>query len=512
MERHSLELIARASLHGDRIALDVDEDSFTYRKLLDASAGVAAALLDGRAHLEGDRVSFLVPPGFRHVAVQWGIWRAGGVAVPLAVSHPPAELQHVIDDSGANIVVSDTELTERVRPLVGSGARLLDAADAVRHPSGPLPDISESEPAMMLYTSGTTGRPKGAVLTHSNIRAQVTALVEAWEWSADDRILLTLPLHHVHGIVNVLTCALWSGARCDILSTFDAAMAWQHFARGHLTLFMAVPTIYRRLIAEWETRSPADRDALSAACRQMRLMVSGSAALPVQTLERWQTVSSHVLLERYGMTEIGMALANPLRGERRPGHVGMPLPGVQVRLVDEDGDTVSSGTAGEIEVRGASVFKEYWKQPAETRSAFRDGWFRTGDIAILDDGYYRILGRQSVDIIKTGGYKVSALEIEEVLRTHEAIGECAVVGVEDAEWGECVSVAIELRRDHELSLETLRAWARDRLAPYKIPTRCRFVTALPRNAMGKVTKKAVAALFPTDYPTSHSRDSAHAEH
>jgi len=218
----------------------------------------------------------------------------------------------------------------------------------------------------------------------------------------------------------------------------------------------------------------------------MRLMVSGSAALPVQRLERWREISGHVLLERYGMTEIGMALSNPLVGERRPGFVGTPLPGVDVRLVD--------GT-GEIEVRGATVFLEYWRRPDATAAAFRDGWFRTGDIARVEHGAYRILGRSSVDIIKTGGFKVSALEVEEVLRTHPAIAECAVVGVEDPEWGERICVAVERRGEADLTLAALQAWSKERLAPYKIPRALRSVPALPRNAMGKVTKAEVAKLF-----------------
>jgi malonyl-CoA/methylmalonyl-CoA synthetase len=352
---------------------------------------------------------------------------------------------------------------------------------------------------MMVYTSGTTGKSKGVVTTHANIVAQVTSLVTAWGWRADDWILLVLPLHHVHGIINVLTCALWAGARCEMSPKFDAEQVWARIAAGELTLFMAVPTIYGKLITAWEAAAPERRRAWSAGCGppRMRLMVSGSAALPVQRLERWREISGHVLLERYGMTEIGMALSNPLHGERRPGFVGTPLPGVEVRLVDEAGRPVrdGGGAPGEIEVRGATVFLEYWRRPDATAAAFRDGWFRTGDVAVVEHGTYRILGRSSVDIIKTGGYKVSALEVEEVLRTHPAIAECAVVGVEDPEWGERISVAVEPRGEARLTLAALQAWAKDRLAPYKIPRALRSVPALPRNAMGKVTKGEVAKLF-----------------
>ncbi len=224
-------------------------------------------------------------------------------------------------------------------------------------------------------------------------------------------------------------------------------------------------------------------------------MVSGSAALPVSVLAKWQSISGHTLLERYGMTEIGMALSNPLDGERRPGFVGLPLPGMAVRLVDEAGQVIEEeGRPGEIQVRGPTVFPEYWNRPEATRQAFRDGWFCTGDISVKEDGYYRLLGRSSVDIIKTGGYKVSALEIEEVLRTHPAIGECAVVGVEDLEWGERVCAAV-VCREGVLTLETLRAWAKDRLALYKVPSRLLLLEDLPRNVMGKVTKPAVQDLF-----------------
>jgi len=234
----------------------------------------------------------------------------------------------------------------------------------------------------------------------------------------------------------------------------------------------------------------------------MRLMVSGSAALPVRVLERWREISGHVLLERYGMTEIGMALSNPLHGARRPGFVGTPLPGVDVRLVDEAGRPVPEGTPGEIEVRGGTVFREYWRRPEATAAAFRGDWFRTGDVAVVEDGAYRILGRSSVDIIKTGGYKVSALEIEETLRTHPAVLDCAVVGVEDPEWGERICAAVELRggSGEGLTLDALQRWAKERLAPYKIPRALVSVTVLPRNAMGKVTKPVVAKLFTLNSP------------
>ena len=492
----NLSLVTRAREHGSRTALLAPEGSYSYEDLLNASARVAATLLDGARDLREHRVAFLIPPGLDYVAVQWGIWRAGGIAVPLAISHPPAELEYAIRDSDATVVVTHP----RYKPVVGPIAhrlrkRLLTTTQAHARQPGCLPVVEESRRAQIVYTSGTTGRPKGVVMTHANIRAQVTSLVEAWGWSAQDRTVLVLPLHHLHGIINVLTCALWSGATCEILPRFDADETWHSIERSGLTVFMAVPTIYTRLIAAWEA-APAERQrAISEACRRMRLMVSGSAALPVRTLERWREISGHTLLERYGMTELGMVLSNPLHGERRPGYVGTPLPTVQLRIVDEMGEPVREGTPGEVEVRGPNVFKEYWFRPSITKEAFRDGWFRTGDVAVVEDGAYRMLGRTSTDIIKTGGYKVSALEIEEALRAHPAVADCAVVGVEDLDWGEMVCLAIEVRGGRDFSPDEFRAWARERLAPYKIPREIRAVHSLPRNAMGKVTKSEVARLF-----------------
>ncbi len=484
-----LPLIARARTHAGRTAIVAAEGTFTYRNLLDASARVAASVLEGRPDLGEARVALLAPAGWHYVACQWGIWRAGGVAVPLATSHPPAELEYVIRDAEAEVVLAHPDFAATLRAIdTGGRVRVLGTDLALERtaPHSPLPDLGEGRRAMMVYTSGTTGRPKGVVTTHANLRAQVTSLITAWEWTADDAILLVLPLHHVHGIVNVLACALWAGARCEMHAKFDPARVWSRFSDGDLTLFMAVPTIYHKLIAAWDAAPPERQRAWSAGCAHLRLMVSGSAALPVQTLGRWQEISGHVLLERYGMTEIGMALSNPIRGERRPGFVGAPLPGVEVRLVE-----------GEIEVRGPNVFLEYWRRPDATAQAFSGDWFRTGDMAVVEHGAYRILGRASVDIIKSGGYKISALEIEEVLRTHPAIAECAVVGVEDAGWGERICAAVELRGggDGALSLEELQRWAKERLAPYKVPRALRSVAALPRNAMGKVMKPEVARLF-----------------
>jgi malonyl-CoA/methylmalonyl-CoA synthetase len=489
-------LVANAECHRPHTAVVDAHGVYTYNDLLDASSQVATALLAGHNDLQEARVGFLMTPGFPWVALQWGIWRAGGVAVPLPLNATRPELEYLVDDTGASALVFDTPAAALLQPIAAARGLRASSYDHLSiGPSAPLPEISSQRRAMILYTSGTTSKPKGVVTTHAHIAAQIRSLVEAWEWSANDRILLCLPLHHVHGIINVVGCALWSGATCEMLPRFDAQTVWDRIAGGGLTLFMAVPTIYAKLIAAWEAASPDRRAELSQACSRLRLMVSGSAALPVSTLARWQEISGHTMLERYGMTEIGMALSNPLRSERVPGSVGTPLPGVEVRLVEEHGNPVAPGTPGGIEVRGPAVFAEYWARPDATRDAFRGGWFITGDTAVVENGIYRILGRTNIDILKTGGHKVSALEIEEALRQHPAVAECGVVGIADAEWGERVAAAVVLKDGDTLDLQSLRTWARELLTAHKLPSRLLVLDALPRNAMGKVMKPALAALF-----------------
>jgi malonyl-CoA/methylmalonyl-CoA synthetase len=496
MADSGIPLIEASKRHRGRTAIATPEGDFTYDRLLDASSRAASILLGGQKDLDGQRVAFLTPRNFDYPAVQWGIWRAGGIAVPLCELHPPAELHYTISDSGASVVVSHPDFAEILGPIAKRlNLRFLSTEQLLTADRRTLPLVNAGRPALILYTSGTTGKPKGVVLTHNNLKAQITSLIEAWEWRPEDRILHVLPLHHTHGIVNVLCCALWAGAVCDMLPRFDALRVWQKLAEDDITLFMAVPTIYFKLMKTWDTSTPEQQQMMHEACRRIRLMVSGSAALPVTAFDRWKSSTGHDLLERYGMTEIGMALSNPLHGNRRSGHVGAPLPGVAVRLVDETGVPTAPGTSGEIEVAGPAVFREYWQRPAETKAAFKGRWFKTGDVAVVEEGGYRILGRQSTDIIKTGGYKVSALEIEEVLRTHPSVMEAAVVGKDDPQWGETVCTALVLEEGARLSQEELRKWGKEKLAPYKVPSKVIFVKDLPRNPMGKVTKPNVKELF-----------------
>lgn len=497
-----LPLISQARAHGDAVAFRTESQIWTYEFLLERSEFIARALLQEQADLQEARVALLVPAGAEYVAAQWGIWRAGGIMLPLCLSATLPEWEYALTDAEVSVVIAPQPQADKLRELTERlGIRLLIPAEisgvdspAVSPP--PLPEIAPDRRAMILYTSGTTSRPKGVVTTHENIRAQIESLVEAWEWQASDRIPLFLPLHHIHGIINVTCCALWSGALIEPYSRFDLPTTLQRIQADAYTLFMAVPTIYVKLIESLHTLSPTECQATRESFRRLRLMVSGSAALPASVHEEWFELTGQKLLERYGMTEIGMALSNPYRGDRRAGMVGVPLPGVEVRLLSEAGELITEEEQpGEIQVRGPGVFREYWNRPEITAESFCEGWFRTGDVAQREEGYYRILGRQSVDIIKSGGYKLSALEIEAVLLDHPAIRECAVVGVADETWGEAVAATAVLHPDHTLDLPTLRDWCRERLSVYKIPKQLHTVPTLPRNAMGKVTKPALRELF-----------------
>jgi malonyl-CoA/methylmalonyl-CoA synthetase len=469
--------------------------SHTYGSLLQAARALAGRLLDGLPDLAGERVAFLVPPGFGYVRTQWAIWLAGGIAVPVSLSHPLPAVGQLLEDTEPRALVVSRALAPMLRATAERmGVRLLVEEEADGPADIELPALDDDRPALILYTSGTTSRPKGVVLSHANLEAQMRMLTGAWGWTASDHILCVLPLHHVHGIVNVVGCALRAGATLEFLPAFSPEGVFEAFLRGAVNLFMAVPTVYHKLIARYDALALAEQEALTACMRRFRLMVCGSAALPVTVMERWQRISGHRLLERYGMTEIGMALGNPLDGERRAGTVGMPLPGVSVRLVDEAGCELPVGEAGEVHVRGPGVFRGYWRRPEATAAAFTaDGWFRTGDVAVVEDGYHRILGRLSTDIIKTGGYKVSALEVEEALRGHPQVRDCAVTALPDEEWGERIVAAVV--GDADVDGERLDAWLRERLPRYKLPRRYLALPELPRNAMGKVVKADVKALF-----------------
>jgi malonyl-CoA/methylmalonyl-CoA synthetase len=493
----SLPLLQSIQSGGEQVAITDPFGEWSYGQVATGSAMLAGALLRdaGTADLRDVRVGLMCRPGFDFAVGLLACFRAGAIAVPLQPDHPISELDYAVSDAGITRVIVSSECSSLAEALASRhrGLSILDATERCRK-DVVLPSVRGDWRAMMVYTSGTTGNPKGVVHTHESLSRQVATLVAAWRWSKDDRTVLVLPLHHVHGIVNVVLCSLCAGATCEAPGRFDASHVWKRLASGEVSVFMAVPTIYKRLIARWEEMTPTQKRACTAGALRVRLMVSGSAALPVSTLERWREITGHVLLERYGMTETGMVLSNSLDG-RVPGHVGEPLPGVEVRIIDECGRDAPDGQSGELLVRSAQVFAEYWKRPEATANSFSRDWFRTGDVVIREPDGFRILGRSSIDIIKTGGEKVSALEVEEKFRVHPEIVDLAVVGIPDADWGERVCAAVVPRAGATQRDVELRAWGKERLAGYKVPVEFAFVDELPRNAVGKVVKPAVKAMF-----------------
>ncbi|XP_039414278.1 malonate--CoA ligase ACSF3, mitochondrial isoform X3 [Corvus cornix cornix] len=413
-------VFTRALAFGDKVAIVDQNGEHTYRDLLSRSLRlsqeICRVLKCPSRDLREERISFLCPNDASYVVAQWASWMSGGIAVPLYRKHPVPELEYVIQDSQSALLIAAEEFVGKITPSAKKlGVPVLplprSGGDGSTSPAameeGPLSSCSswKDRGAMIIYTSGTTGRPKGVLSTHENVQAVTTGLVEKWEWKKEDVILHVLPLHHVHGVINKLLCPLWVGATCVMFPEFSAQTVWEKLLSSEaprVSVFMAVPTIYAKLMEYYDKHftQPQVQDFVRAFCQEnIRLMVSGSAALPVPVLEKWKSITGHTLLERYGMTEIGMALSNPLHGIRVPGSVGTPLPGVEVRIAGEtlrdgawsytihaQGDENSTqvtpgleGQEGELLVKGPSVFREYWNRPKDTADAFTpDGWFRTG--------------------------------------------------------------------------------------------------------------------------------------
>ena len=471
-------------------AVTDEKGTHSYESIARHAYGIAHELGDVR----GKRVALLVSPGAAFVASLVGAWLAGACVVVLSPLHPPPETAYFLEDSKAVAIVVSAELRARVE---ASGVHLLDPATVAAIPSfdpSSLPPASAA--ALQLYTSGTTGKPKGAVLTHANLDANTEVLVKAWGMAPEDLLLHVLPLHHTHGLVVALLTTLRAGGHVQMLPTFDAKAVWT--ALEAATVFMAVPTIYSKLLAAFDKALPDTQEKWMYHARTLRLATSGSAALPVSLGDRWRQIAGRLPLERYGMTEIGMALSNPLeRTARRAGTVGFPLPTVETKISGGENE-------GELWVRGPSVFEGYFGNDEATRASFTaadDGgapWFMTGDTVLRDsEGRFKILGRSSVDILKSGGYKISALEIEEAVREIEGVAEVAVVGLPDDEWGDRIVAAVVAKPGYagELGTEKVREFCKQKLAVYKVPKETVLVADLPRNAMGKVVKPDLVKLL-----------------
>ncbi len=419
----------------------------------------------------GDRMLFSAESSAELVIVHIAALRSGIVVVPANTAYRERELAHVVTDARPKAAYVDDgdrarwveEATERRMVMIGPDLDLPDREPATLDRSGP------HDPALIGYTSGTTGSPKGAVLTHANLLAGSEAVRLAWRWTSSDRLVLALPLFHVHGLCVGLHGTLLAGASAVLLPRFDVDAVLDAAGEHEASLFFGVPTMYHRLARSARVRELAT----------LRLCVSGSAPLPAELHRALAELGGQEVLERYGMTETMMNVSNPYEGERRPGSVGFPLPGVELRL---EGDE-----EGEILLRGPNVFAGYWERPQESSESFTDGWFRTGDLGTFDpDGYLRILGR-SKELIISGGLNVYPREVEDVLLEHPGVAEVAVVGLPSEEWGEEVTAFVVAAAD-STTAEALRSFASGRLAPFKCPRRVQFVDSLPRNALGKVLK------------------------
>ena len=439
---------------------------------LDAASRRVAARLAAAGLCPGDRVLMSAGPSIELVEAHVAALRLGLVVVPANTAYREREVAHLVGDAGPRLAVVDD--AERAGWIRRAGTGTVVVGPDVDLPGAPgatpvLDTAGPDDPALIGYTSGTTGVPKGAVLSHRNLLASSDSVRRAWRWTADDRLVLALPLFHIHGLGVGLHGTLLAGASAVLLPRFEAEAVLDAIDAHDATLFFGVPTMYARLAG-----SPR-----LAELGRLRLCVSGSAPLPPALFERLADGSGQRVLERYGMTETGMNVSNPYDGERRPGTVGFPLPGVELRL----------DTRGEIELRGPNVFSGYWGRPEATAAAFtRHGWFRTGDIGEFDaDGYLRLIGR-SRELIITGGFNVYPREVEDVLLGHPGVAEVAVAGTPDPEWGEVVTAWVVPAPGGPPPEKELAGFAADRLAGFKCPRRVVFVDALPRNALGKILR------------------------
>ncbi len=498
-------LLCHVRAADERVLFDFNDRPLTAEHLYRRACELAA-WMRSRGVEAGDRVAVFLDAGPELVITYVATQLVGAIYVPINTRYQSPEIAHIIKDSEPVLAVLDASSAAvtaarkdgafaRVRNLIAVGA---DGNDVIAHfdaacdaHSGaieePCEDLTDEDAALIVYTSGTTGRSRGAVISARAIISNIWNLTQAWGWSEADRLVLALPLFHVHGLGIGVHGTLLHGMCAVVHPRFDAAAVCDAVRRGG-TIFMGVPTMYHRLIRRLDAH-PEDAEALSGA----RLFTSGSAALPADDHRAFAEHTGHQILERYGMTETMLTLSNPLDGERRPGSVGFAVAGSDVRIL-ADGAEAAIDEPGEIYVRGASLLTEYWRDPQATAAAFSDGWFRTGDIARRDaDGYIHIVGRSSVDILKSGGFKISAREIEELLCTHADIAAAAVVGLPDADLGQRVACAVTTSAP--LTLAHLQDWLVGRLSKHKWPQELVCVDELPRNALGKLQKHRVIELF-----------------
>ena len=461
---------------------------------LDAMSGRIAHALGNAGCRPGDRVAAQIDKCWQALALYLACLRAGLVYLPLNSSYQKSELAYFFADAEPSIIVCHPDARESIAPLRPQASVLtLDgAAGTLLERAADRPGTFEtvvSRPndlAAIVYTSGTTGRSKGAMLSHRNLASNALTLVEQWGFTRGDVLLHALPIYHVHGLFVACHCVLLSGSRMLWLPKFDAKEVIALLP--HATVMMGVPTFYTRLLAEGAF---GEDD-----CRNTRLFVSGSAPLLPETFAEFHSRTGRAILERYGMTETGMNTANPLGGERIAGSVGVPLPGVSVRVVDDEGSACEPGAVGAIQVKGPNVFSGYWRMPDKTREEFTDdGYFRTGDLGEwLPNGYLKIVGR-SKDLIITGGLNVYPKEIEEKIDALPGVAESAVIGVSDPDLGEAVTAVVVARTGHTLTESDLLAALKSEIAGFKVPKRVHFVADLPRNAMGKVQKNVLRETY-----------------
>ncbi len=449
------------------IALEFQGTSYTFGEI-DSRSNRMAQCLVRRGLKRGDRLCVQLPNSVEMVDLYLACVKLGVIFVPINVLYKDREMAHIVRDAEPAAVIPNTWSLAEVTACAE------DLPDE-------RPDVAldGDTPAGIIYTSGTTGPSKGAVLTHNNFAANSVNLLACWQITAADRLLLALPLFHVHALGNGLHCWLMSGCRMRLLERFEHQKAASEFLDFRPTVFFGVPTMYVRLL-DLPPDAAADIGAF------MRLFVSGSAPLPAQVLDDFRARFGHTVLERYGMSETLMNISNPYTGERRPGSVGVPLPGLSVRLLKDSGEPAGEGETGELYIRGPNVFPGYWRRDDATRAAFVDGWFRTGDLGTRSpDGYYTLCGRRS-DLIISGGFNIYPREIEEFLMEQDEVAEAAVVGVPDAVRGEVPVAHVVLRS--EVDMADLQARCRQALASFKVPRTFVRVDKLPRNAMGKVQK------------------------